>query len=154
MRPFDLFFQLNPRIDGRTNSPTFLYRCNSTFLWCSWAFLMTYMKKNLHFCNLKKTHYGPTDGPTDRRTDQRTDRRTNGRTDWRMDGPTDGPTDGRTDRLSYRDARTHLKKGEKIEFPNQGPIYHVEYYEIWVVFSYLFTRPLSHISTIHFCFNF
>ena len=25
------------------------------------------------------------------------------------DQPTDGPTDGRTDRLSYRDARTHLK---------------------------------------------
>ena len=31
MRPFDLFFQLNSRIDGPTNSPTFLYRCNSTF---------------------------------------------------------------------------------------------------------------------------
>ena len=37
---------------------------------------MTYMKKNLHFCNLKKTHYGPTDG--------------------RTDGPTDGRTDGQT----------------------------------------------------------
>ena len=46
---------------------------------------MTYMKKNLHFCNLKKTHYGPTDGPTD------------------------GLTNRRTDRPSYRDARTHLK---------------------------------------------
>ena len=28
-----------------------------------------------------------------------------------MDGPTDGPTDLPTDRPSYRDARTHLKKG-------------------------------------------
>ena len=37
---------------------------------------MIYMKKNFHFFNLKKTHYGPTDGPTDRRTD----------------GPTDGQT--------------------------------------------------------------
>ena len=42
---------------------------------------MTYMKKNLHFFNLKKTRYG--------------------RTDRRTDGPTDRP--------SYRDARTHLK---------------------------------------------
>ena len=45
---------------------------------------MTYMRKNLHFCNLKKNAL-------------------------RTDGPTDGPTDGRTDRPSYRDARTHLK---------------------------------------------
>ena len=48
---------------------------------------MTYMKKNLHFFNLKKKRV--TDGPTD--------------------GPTNGPTDQRTDRPSYRDARTHLK---------------------------------------------
>ena len=41
---------------------------------------MTYMKKNLYFCSLKKTHYGPTNRP--------------------MDGP--------TERASYRDARTHL----------------------------------------------
>ena len=66
MRPFDLFFQLNSRINGPTKSPTFLYRCNSTFLWCSWAFLIKYMKKNLHFCNIKKTHCGRTDGRTDR----------------------------------------------------------------------------------------
>ena len=84
MRPFDLFFQLYSRLDGPTNSPTFLYRCNSTFLWCSWVFLMTDMKKNLHFCNLKK-----------RITDRRTD----------------GRTDPRTDRPSYRDARTNLKMG-------------------------------------------
>ena len=30
---------------------------------------MTYMNKNLHFCNLKKKHYQLTDGPTDGRTD-------------------------------------------------------------------------------------
>ena len=30
----------------------------------------------------------------------------------RTDGWTDGRTDGRTDRPSYRDAMTHLKKGE------------------------------------------
>ena len=62
---------------------------------------MTYMKKNLHFCNLKKTHYGRTDGRTDQRTDRPTDGPTNGRTDRRTDRPTDRP--------SYRDARTHLK---------------------------------------------
>ena len=27
---------------------------------------MTYMKKNLYFCNFKKTHYRPTDGRADR----------------------------------------------------------------------------------------
>ena len=41
--------------------------------------------------------------------------RRNGPTDGRTDGPTDGPTDrrtdGRTDKPSYRDARTHLKRG-------------------------------------------
>ena len=37
------------------------------------------------------------------------DRPTDGRTDLR----TDGRTDGRTDTPSYRDARTHLKKGKK-----------------------------------------
>ena len=52
---------------------------------------MTYMKKNLHFLNLNKTHYGRTDGPTD--------------------GRTDGP--------SYRDARTHLKRLFIIMFFNQ-----------------------------------
>ena len=41
---------------------------------------MTFMKKNLHFCNLKKKRV------------------------------TDGLTDQWTDRPSYRDARTHLKK--------------------------------------------
>ena len=43
-------------------------RCNRR------AFLITYMKKNLHFCNLKKKRI--TNGPTDRRTDRRTDGRT------------------------------------------------------------------------------
>ena len=53
---------------------------------------MTYITKNLHFCNLKKCV---------------TDRRNNGRTD--------GRTDRRTDRPFYRDARTHLKmKKEKV----------------------------------------
>jgi len=39
-----------------------------------------------------------------RKRDRPTDRRTDGRTDRRMDG--------RTDRPSYRDARTHLKRGK------------------------------------------
>ena len=30
-------------------------------------------------------------------------------------GPTHGRTDGRTDRPSYRDARTHLKRGDQTE---------------------------------------
>ena len=73
-------------IDGRTDRwirPLLeMQGCNSTFLWCYLASLMTYRKKNLHFFYIKKTHYGRTDQPTDRRTD--------------------GP--------SYRDARTHLKR--------------------------------------------
>ena len=31
------------------------------------------------------------------------------------DRRTDGPTDGRTDTPSYRDARTHLKRMDKLE---------------------------------------
>ena len=42
------------------------------------------------------------DGVTNKRTKLRTEGRTKGRTDAR--------TDARTDELSYRDARTHLKK--------------------------------------------
>ena len=81
---------------------------------------MSYMMKNLHFCNLKKTRDGRTDQPTylpvemqfylsvmfldlpDDKHEEKPlfkknalDRQTNRRTD----GPTDGQTDGRTDPL-------------------------------------------------------
>ena len=61
---------------------------------------MTYIKKNHHFCDLKKTRYRPTDG--------------------RTDGRTDGQTDGWTDTPSYRDARTHLKT-MNLYLKNIGP---------------------------------
>ena len=56
---------------------------------------MTYMKKNLHFFNLKKNAL-------------------------RTDGRTDGRTDRPTDRPSYRDARTHLKTIRKKSTAGQG----------------------------------
>ena len=39
---------------------------------------------------------------------------------WRTDRPTDRPTDRRTDTLSYRDARSHLKRNKKLEWRNPG----------------------------------
>ena len=68
LSPF--FFQFNSKIDGRSNRHTFPWRYNCTFLCYFWASLMTYMKKNLHFWNLKKKRVTDrrTDGPTDGQT--------------------------------------------------------------------------------------
>ena len=46
-----------------------------------------------------------------------TDRQRDGPTDGLTDGWTDGWTDGRMDTPSYRDARTHLKMGERASTP-------------------------------------
>ena len=82
MRPFDLFFQRNSKINGRTNRHTFL------------QFYISVMglPDNIHkekpsFLQFKKNAL-PTDRPTDR------------------------PANRRTDRPSCRDARTHLKSRE------------------------------------------
>ena len=50
---------------------------------------MVFIEKTAHFRRLKKTGYTGTIRPSD------------------------GRTDGRTDTTSYRDARTHLRMGEK-----------------------------------------
>ena len=67
MRPFDLFFQHNSKIDGQTNRHTLLQ------FYISVMFLD--LPNDIHeekpsFLQLKKTHYGRTDGPTNGRTDR------------------------------------------------------------------------------------
>ena len=48
------------------------------------------------------------------------------RTDGPINGCTKGPTNRRTDIPSYRDARTHLIKGEKVEKGENGEKVEVE----------------------------
>ena len=63
-----------------------------------------------------------TDGPTDGRT---TEGPKDGPTDGPADGPTEGPTDGPTgaltNKLSYGDARTHLKTTDCVTPPTPTP---------------------------------
>ena len=64
---FSIWFE-DRRTDQQTHLPVEMQFYISVI---SWAFLMTYMTKNLHFCNLKKNAL-PTDPPTDGPTDGQT----------------------------------------------------------------------------------
>ena len=66
MRPFDLFFQLNAKIDWRTNWHTFVY-ISMMFL----GFPDDIHEEKPSFLQFKKKRI--TDQPTDRQTDGRTD---------------------------------------------------------------------------------